>query len=237
MGMIDKPLLKGAPMRLSILDFRLFRVHANDRVIGICGCLVQTDAGESVLVDSGFPARYAEDAEQATQEDRLFEFGAVLACRPEHQPQPQLALAGVAPEDIDLFILTLTHIDHVGGIAEFPHAPMVVSAAERGHAVGRFTGAGSARSTGRIGAASFSRPIPASDRASSAAPPPGSSGRRQRSCASSARERRRGDVRNRRHETGARIVYQRVDSAGLRSDRVEGGYDGRAVGDVQRHGS
>jgi N-acyl homoserine lactone hydrolase len=129
--MIDKPLLTGAPRRLTILDFGLFRVHADDRVIGICGYLVQTDAGESVLIDSGFPAKYAEDAEQATQEDRLFEFGAVLACRPEHQPQPQLALAGVAPEDIDLFILTHTHIDHVGGIADFPRAPMVVSAAER----------------------------------------------------------------------------------------------------------
>ncbi|MEY8841207.1 N-acyl homoserine lactonase family protein [Cribrihabitans sp. XS_ASV171] len=125
------PLLNGRPIRLTVLDFGLFKVHANGRVIGICGYLVETDEGEKVLIDSGFPPKYAEDAERATQEDRLYEFGEVVECRPDQMPRPQLAKAGVAADEIDLFILTHTHIDHVGGIADFPQAPMVVSAAER----------------------------------------------------------------------------------------------------------
>jgi N-acyl homoserine lactone hydrolase len=124
-------LLKGRPETLTILDFGLFRVHANGRVIGICGFLITTDAGERVLVDSGFPAKYAEDVAAASAEDRLGEFGEVLELTHEHLPEAQLARCGVAPEDIDLVIQTHTHIDHVGGLADFPHAPMVIAAAER----------------------------------------------------------------------------------------------------------
>ncbi|MFC3614798.1 N-acyl homoserine lactonase family protein [Lutimaribacter marinistellae] len=129
--MRDMRLLKGRPARLSVLDFGLFKVHANGRVIGICGYLVETDANERVLIDSGFPAKYAENAERATQEDRLFEFGEVIECRPDQLPRPQIAKAGIDADQIDLFILTHTHIDHVGAIGDFVQAPMVISAAER----------------------------------------------------------------------------------------------------------
>ncbi|MEX0285719.1 MAG: N-acyl homoserine lactonase family protein [Paracoccaceae bacterium] len=123
--------LKGRPVSLVILDYGLFRVHSNGRVIGICGYLIRTDAGENVLVDTGFPAKYTEDAEAATQEDRLYEFGEVLSCTPENLAIAQLAKAGVKPEDITLHILTHSHIDHVGGLADFPRAPIVVAKAER----------------------------------------------------------------------------------------------------------
>ena len=59
-------LLNGRPVRLYVLDFGLFRVHSNGRKIGICGYLIQTDAGENVLIDSGFPAKYATDPAQAS---------------------------------------------------------------------------------------------------------------------------------------------------------------------------
>ena len=123
--------LKGRPVSLHVLDYGLFKVHANGRVIGICGFLIQTDAGECVLVDTGFPAKYAEDTAAATAEDRLYEFGKVLQCDPINMPAPQLALAGVTPDQIGLHIMTHTHIDHVGGIADFPDAPMLVAGAER----------------------------------------------------------------------------------------------------------
>lgn len=124
-------LLTGNPKRLFMLDFGLFRVHSNGRKIGICGFLVQTEAGENVLIDSGFPAKYAADPEQATAEDRLHTFGEVLTCTPQNLPQAQLARAGVTADDIDYFVLTHTHIDHIGGLFDFPQAPIILAKPER----------------------------------------------------------------------------------------------------------
>jgi N-acyl homoserine lactone hydrolase len=124
-------LLKGRPKTLTVLDYGLFRVHSNGRVIGISGFLITTDAGENVLVDGGFPAKYARDPAAAAAEDRLGEFGEVLHLGPENRPEAQLARCGVAPDDITLLIQTHTHIDHVGALADFPQAPMLISAAER----------------------------------------------------------------------------------------------------------
>jgi N-acyl homoserine lactone hydrolase len=130
--MKDDPIrLEGRPRRLAILDYGLFRVHAGPRDIGICGYLLETDAGERVLIDTGFPARYAEDAARATAEDALGEFGEVLRLTPENLPPAQLARLGLAPSDIDLQIVSHTHIDHIGGMGDFPRAPILIAAAER----------------------------------------------------------------------------------------------------------
>ncbi|MGB7244066.1 MAG: N-acyl homoserine lactonase family protein [Sulfitobacter sp.] len=126
-----KGFLKGRPISLHVLDYGLFKVHANGRVIGICGFLIQTDAGEAILVDTGFPKKYAEDKITATQEDKLYEFGEVLECQSLNTPAAQLALAGLSPDQIDLHILTHSHIDHVGGLGDFPKAPILVAKAER----------------------------------------------------------------------------------------------------------
>lgn len=129
--MKDLALLRGRPKRLAVLDYGLFRVHSGPRDIGLCGFLVSTDAGEHVLIDSGLPAKYASDPAGATEEDGLGSFGAVLAISPENLPAAQLARLGVAPGDVSLFVTTHTHIDHIGGLHDFPQAPMVISAAER----------------------------------------------------------------------------------------------------------
>jgi N-acyl homoserine lactone hydrolase len=123
--------LKGRPRALYVLDYGLFRVHANGRVIGICGFLIETEADEYVLVDTGSPEKYARDKEGATQEDRLYEFGEVLSCDMSNTPAAQLALAGIRPEQITLHIITHTHIDHVGHISAFPQAPILIAGAER----------------------------------------------------------------------------------------------------------
>jgi N-acyl homoserine lactone hydrolase len=126
-----QPLLTGKPVSLAVLDYGLFKVHANGRVIGICGFVVQTDAGEAVLIDSGFPAKYAEDAVAATREDDLGGFGEVLSLGPENLAPAQLGLLGLASSDLTVMIQSHTHIDHVGFLGGFPGVPIVISAAER----------------------------------------------------------------------------------------------------------
>ncbi len=123
--------LKGRAKALFVFDFGLFQVHSNGRIIGIVGFLIETDMGERILVDTGFPAKYAVDFEVASEEDNLGAFGRVLELGPENMPGAQLARIGLAASDIDLLIMTHTHIDHVGGIADFPGVPVLISAAER----------------------------------------------------------------------------------------------------------
>ncbi len=124
-------ILQGRPTHLFVLDYGLFHVHQNGRIIGIPGFVIRTDAGEVVLVDGGFPAKYAHDPEAASREDHLGAFGEVLHCGPENRPEAQLALIGLTPQDITHCILTHSHIDHIGALDQFLHAPMILSAAER----------------------------------------------------------------------------------------------------------
>lgn len=123
--------LKGKPIRLAVLDYGLFQVHANDRIIGICGFVIQTDADETVLIDTGFPQKYADDAQAATDEDDLGSFGRVLSVTDDNMPAAQLAKLGMTPADITLMIQSHTHIDHVGHMNAFPHAPILIAASER----------------------------------------------------------------------------------------------------------
>jgi len=123
--------LKGKPIRLAVLDYGLFQVHANGRIIGICGFVIQTDAGETVLIDTGFPEKYAQDSQAATEEDDLGSLGRVLSVTRENMPQAQLAKLGLMPSDITLMIQSHNHIDHVGHMHAFAHAPILISAAER----------------------------------------------------------------------------------------------------------
>ena len=123
--------IKGHVKELHVLDFGLFKVHANGRVIGICGFLMVTDLGEKILVDTGFPKKYAQDVVAASLEDRLGGFGEILELTSEHMPAAQLAKTGVEMDGIDLLVITHTHIDHVGGLCDFPNVPIVIAKAER----------------------------------------------------------------------------------------------------------
>ncbi|MEL6610143.1 MAG: MBL fold metallo-hydrolase [Pseudomonadota bacterium] len=122
-------MLTGRPISLTVLDYGTFRVHSGPRIIGLMGALVQTDAGERVLIDTGMPAKYARDADAAGTEDGLHSFGEIVSMSAENLPDAQLAKAGV--DGIDLLVISHTHIDHIGGLHGWPGVPMVISAVER----------------------------------------------------------------------------------------------------------
>ena len=129
--MMDQISLMGKPIRLAVLDYGLFEVHSGPRTIGICGFAIQTDAGELVLIDTGFPAKYALDAKAATAEDGLGSFGRVLQITSENMPEAQLAKLGIAKPDLTLMIQSHTHIDHIGHMDGFPGVPILIAKAER----------------------------------------------------------------------------------------------------------
>lgn len=126
--------------RLYILDFGLFQVHQNGRIIGIPGYLIQTVDGKNILVDTGFHPKYAADAEAATLEDQLESFGRVVTLTYENLPEAQLAKIGLKQTDIDLLIMTHTDIDHVGSIDAFDGVPIVIHKEERAYDRPRYWG-------------------------------------------------------------------------------------------------
>ena len=131
MNLLSPRKLLGHPISLAVLDFGLFTVHANGRIIGIPGFLIETSAGEKILIDTGFPEKYAKDLQKASLEDNLGEFGELLELTFDNQPAAQLAKLGLTKDDIDFLIITHTHIDHVGNIDGFPGVPIIMGKAER----------------------------------------------------------------------------------------------------------
>ncbi len=123
-------ILPGRLERLYILDLGLFDVRNGERIIGIPGYLMQTDRGQNVLFDTGFPPDYLTDPDRPAR-DGLPRFGRLIDFRPDQTAEGALALLGLAPGDIDLVILSHGHIDHVGSLPLFAHAPIVLTARER----------------------------------------------------------------------------------------------------------
>lgn len=118
-------------MRLYLLDFGSLRpVAAPEQVRSQRGYLIQTDAGENILIDLGVPSRYRDDLE-------LLAGQAPIAIEPHlwgpgYDVPGQLGLIGLTPADLDLVVITHSDLDHLGGVEYIPRSvPILMSKAER----------------------------------------------------------------------------------------------------------
>jgi N-acyl homoserine lactone hydrolase len=133
-------ILSGRLARLTILDLGLFEVLRGERRVGIPAYLLETDRGQRILFDTGFPPAYATDPGIA-ERDGLPAFGRLLGFSPAQTAQGALAALGLSPSDIDLVILSHGHIDHVGSLPLFTRAPIVMTTTERADPRPRYFGA------------------------------------------------------------------------------------------------
>ncbi len=133
------PLLAGHLIRLTILDLGLFEVRGGERTIGIPAYLLETSGGARILIDTGFPPAYATDPGIAHR-DGLPGFGRLLNFGSHQTAAGALSQLGLAPKDIDLLVLTHGHIDHVGSLPLFAHAPIILTVTERADPKPRYFG-------------------------------------------------------------------------------------------------
>ena len=118
------------PLELAVLDYGRFEINAESRVVPITGYVIRSGA-RIVLVDTGFPQRYLDDPVGVGRAESVEEFGRIVSLTADNLPAAQLALAGIDPGDVTDVLITHGDIDHVGGIADFPQATLVVGRAER----------------------------------------------------------------------------------------------------------
>jgi N-acyl homoserine lactone hydrolase len=128
---MPEPIATHRLLRAYVLDFGLFDVGPGQRIIGIPGFLLETDKGARILFDTGFPPDYATDPIAAAHRDGLARFGALVRHDATKTAAGQLALLGLVADDITHVILSHGHIDHVGALAQFAHAPIYMTQTEK----------------------------------------------------------------------------------------------------------
>ena len=98
-------------------------MHAHIGFPGITHCLlIETDGG-IVLVDAGIGLR---DYANPTRLVRLFLSATGVPRDPEQTAVRQAVRLGYEPEDVRHIVLTHLHVDHAGGLPDFPRAKIHV---------------------------------------------------------------------------------------------------------------
>ena len=105
----------------------------SDPNIGTLCLLVETNRG-LVLVDTGLGQ---DDYIHKTAIHRGFQVVKIVPMNPEEAAVRQVVQLGYKPEDVQNIVLTHMHIDHCGGLPDFPHARVHVHRREYQAFMGR----------------------------------------------------------------------------------------------------
>jgi len=101
-------------------------------VPGVTHCLLLETSDDLVLVDTGLGMG---DYSSPTRHVKMFMAVNRIACRPAETAVRQVQKLGFAPEDVQHIVLTHLHLDHAGGLPDFPWARVHVLAEEYAAAV------------------------------------------------------------------------------------------------------
>lgn len=101
--------------------------------VPVPGYVIQTDEGQNILVDSGFPQSFIDNPPRAIGPLKL-----QVEMRSQDHIVSRLASIGLTPGDIHFLIATHFDDDHAGNHDLFPQAEMIVQrrhyeAAQKGH--------------------------------------------------------------------------------------------------------
>ena len=102
-------------------------IHTNLPYPGVTHCLLVETSDGLVLVDTGFGVG---DYAAPTRHVRWFTAVNGIPCDVEETAVQQIAGLGYEPKDVRHILLTHLHLDHVGGIVDFPWAQVHVFEAE-----------------------------------------------------------------------------------------------------------
>jgi len=98
-------------------------IHTNLRYRGVTHCLLLEGDSSLTLVDTGLGTR---DYTSPSRHVRLFTRVNGIPCELNETGIRQVAKLGFKPEDVRDIVLTHLHLDHAGGVADFPWADVHV---------------------------------------------------------------------------------------------------------------
>lgn len=121
-------------VRISLLECGWITADAGGMVAGqegrmrmpVAAFLVEHPSGATAVFDTGMPPELATDKARMRMTADWFD----LELSDSWSLTGQLAAAGVAPDDVDIAVLSHLHFDHCGGLAQLPGARVVVHADE-----------------------------------------------------------------------------------------------------------
>lgn len=101
-------------------------------ISAVCYCLLLETSAGLVLVDTGLGLL---DYERPTWPVRVFMAGNRMGRDPDETAARQVTRLGYKPEDVRHIVMTHLHIDHAGGLPDFPGAVVHVHAREHAAAM------------------------------------------------------------------------------------------------------